>query len=301
MFSNNFSIILEDILLNLNELISEQDKQSLEHHQHQHHHGFDQSTGYLGTTTSADLRLNPKLVSLANSERLCKINDNLYVICREYCCGEFWESGAAFCCSNNFKPMRNLFTFLLTALVGLFAALIIILLVESTIKYVVMSKISSLESSLKKEITLASNSNYEFIGHDINNDDDNKVGVGQLAPALLRVRNQRRQKRHHRPYYRWDSETEISFEGEEDGREFRENNNNNNANDEDDDDNDNEGNKLQKERRNAAAMLSQEKSKRRAKQMARKHSQSFKDLSRMKSKQRRGQLRQAAARSPEDT
>ena len=76
-------------------------------------------------------RSSPDLINLANHERLCKLRDNFYVICQDYCCGEFWESATPFCCPNNFRPVRNLFFFLLISFIGLFALIIVFLLTES--------------------------------------------------------------------------------------------------------------------------------------------------------------------------
>jgi len=93
---------------------------------------------------------NSDLISLINYERLCRIRSGFYVICQDFCCGEIWESSEPFCCSNNFKPVRNLFVFLLAALVGLFATIIIFLFVESAANYLVVKKLRELKSSGSK-------------------------------------------------------------------------------------------------------------------------------------------------------
>ena len=84
-------------------------------------------------------------MGLANHERLCKINETFYIICRDFCCGEFWESKGPFCCPNNFKPLRNLFFFLLASFVGLFAFLMMYLMIESLVKCSALDKIKKLE------------------------------------------------------------------------------------------------------------------------------------------------------------
>lgn len=86
-----------------------------------------------------------ELISLANSERLCKLKQNQYVICKDFCCGEFWESAPPFCCPNNFKPIRNLFLFLLIAFIGLFISSIIFLFFEGLAKCDVMKRIKMME------------------------------------------------------------------------------------------------------------------------------------------------------------
>ena len=91
------------------------------------------------------LQSNPELINLANHERLCKLKDNFYVICRDYCCGEFWESSTPFCCPNNFRPIRNLFFFLLIAFIGLFTLIIVFLLTESLADCNIRRKIRELE------------------------------------------------------------------------------------------------------------------------------------------------------------
>lgn len=74
------------------------------------------------------------IAKLINHERLCKLEKNNYLVCRDYCCGEFWESRGAFCCDNNFKPTRNLFFYLLICFVTLIVTIIAYLLVENTLK-----------------------------------------------------------------------------------------------------------------------------------------------------------------------
>lgn len=72
-------------------------------------------------------------MDVQNNERLCKLGEDEYVVCPSHCCGEFWESGPRFCCDNNFKPIRNLFFFLATTFVALFATIVVYLVVENSI------------------------------------------------------------------------------------------------------------------------------------------------------------------------
>lgn len=81
---------------------------------------------------------NPAARLYGTHERLCKIKNKSgnveYVICKYHCCGEFWETSLeSFCCTNNFKPIRNLFTFLAAAFFVLSITLIIVIILESII------------------------------------------------------------------------------------------------------------------------------------------------------------------------
>lgn len=91
------------------------------------------------------LESNPEISRLANYEKMCKLTDQLYVICPDYCCGEFWESRPQFCCKNNFKPIRNLFFFLLIGFVILFATIMIYLLTEIISSIFITRKLKELE------------------------------------------------------------------------------------------------------------------------------------------------------------
>lgn len=103
------------------------------------------SSGYSNGRLVDFLYENPSFADLASLERLCKIRNDKYVVCPGYCCGEFWESSPRFCCQNNFKPIRNLFYFLLTAFVALFATIVIYLSVESAINVGVSKRCKALE------------------------------------------------------------------------------------------------------------------------------------------------------------
>lgn len=87
---------------------------------------------------------NPEIFELISHEKLCKVGYEKYVICPEYCCGEFWESKPQFCCSNNFEPIRNLFYFLLSGFVGLLVTIAMFLVVENIIKYRMVSQLREL-------------------------------------------------------------------------------------------------------------------------------------------------------------
>lgn len=91
------------------------------------------------------LEASSNVSNLANYDRLCKLTDSLYVICQDYCCGEFWESKPSFCCPNDFRPIRNLFSYLFNAFAGLFTTIVVFLLVESVTKHYAMIKVKLLE------------------------------------------------------------------------------------------------------------------------------------------------------------
>lgn len=127
------------------------------------------------------LRSNPGLVSLANYERLCKLKDSFYVICQDYCCGEFWESSPPFCCSNNFKPLRNLFLFLLIAFFGLSATIIILLLVESCVKSHIIQKIKMLEElNIARSLSEMQMINREWKSVETSLDEDSSLDGSQI-------------------------------------------------------------------------------------------------------------------------
>lgn len=92
------------------------------------------------------LESNPQISRLANYEKLCKLKNQLYVICPDYCCGEFWESQPQFCCKNNFKPIRNLFFFLLISFAVLFATIIMYLFVEIVSSVFITRKMKEFEA-----------------------------------------------------------------------------------------------------------------------------------------------------------
>lgn len=96
--------------------------------------------------------LNTELTGILNSEQLCKLKDDVYVICKDYCCGEIWESLPHFCCSNNFKPIRNLFYFLLITFVALVAITVIYLTIENIFRRVVLSKIKRAEDLYRNDL-----------------------------------------------------------------------------------------------------------------------------------------------------
>lgn len=91
------------------------------------------------------LKSNPEILRLANNEKMCKLTDEHYLVCPDYCCGEFWESQAQFCCKNNFKPIRSLFFFLLVGFVILFATIIIYLFTEIASSIFITRKMKELE------------------------------------------------------------------------------------------------------------------------------------------------------------
>lgn len=88
---------------------------------------------------------HPEISRLANYEKLCKMTDQVYVICPEHCCGEFWESQPQFCCKNNFKPIRNLFFSLLISFVVLFSTIIIYLFTEIISSVFITRKLKELQ------------------------------------------------------------------------------------------------------------------------------------------------------------
>ena len=92
----------------------------------------------------ARLFLEANVSDLTNSDRLCKFKNNLYVICQDYCCGELWETEPLFCCPTDFRPIRNLLYYLLSAFVALFTTIVLFLLVESGTKRHVMTKVALL-------------------------------------------------------------------------------------------------------------------------------------------------------------
>lgn len=95
--------------------------------------------------------LNSELTEILNNEQLCKLRDDFYVICQDYCCGEVWESNPHFCCSNNFRPIRNLFFFLLIAFVVLVATTVVYLIIENIIRQVVSNKIKKADDLYRSD------------------------------------------------------------------------------------------------------------------------------------------------------
>lgn len=114
---------------------------------------------------------NPDILKLVNHDRLCKVGLEKYVICPEYCCGEFWESKPQFCCSNNFEPIRNLFYFLLAAFVGLLATIAIFLIVENVVKHIVMSRLRK----LRERYNLSALSGLPTLNKDLVSSDDTSL------------------------------------------------------------------------------------------------------------------------------
>lgn len=86
-----------------------------------------------------------EISKLANYEKLCKLTDQIYVICPEHCCGEFWESQPQFCCKNNFKPIRNLFFSLLIGFLVLFATIVTYLFTETISSVFITRKLKELQ------------------------------------------------------------------------------------------------------------------------------------------------------------
>lgn len=84
---------------------------------------------------------------------MCKIDENTYVICSNHCCGEFWESAPKFCCPYNFKPIRNIFFFLLISFLALFTTILIYMLVESFINARILKLLNQLK--IKTETRVA--------------------------------------------------------------------------------------------------------------------------------------------------
>lgn len=102
-------------------------------------------SGIGGKRGDVSSQIKSDLSTIVNNEELCKLNENVYVVCNDYCCGEIWESKRHFCCTNNFKPTRNLFYFLLISFVVLFATIVIYLIIESLVRRPVLRKIKRAE------------------------------------------------------------------------------------------------------------------------------------------------------------
>lgn len=90
-------------------------------------------------------KANPRLASAANYEKLCKIDENIYAICPQFCCGEFWEGSPLFCCSNNFVPIRHLWVFLIVSFIGTFATIVVWLIIEKNITTKVQCRLDLLK------------------------------------------------------------------------------------------------------------------------------------------------------------
>lgn len=82
--------------------------------------------------------------SLGSNDRFCKLGNDSYGFCSNYCCGEFWESSWSFCCTNNFKAIRNLFIFLLISFLTQFITIIIYLSIEVFVRSIVKSRLKQL-------------------------------------------------------------------------------------------------------------------------------------------------------------
>lgn len=93
---------------------------------------------------ASHFKLHSNVLGSASNERLCRLRDQVYVICPQFCCGEFWESSSQFCCPNNFKPIRYLFFYLLTAFVTLFATVVIYLIVEVMVGHSISTELEGL-------------------------------------------------------------------------------------------------------------------------------------------------------------
>lgn len=88
-------------------------------------------------------------IKLLNDERsTCNIHGQGVDKCKYYCCGEFWESKAKFCCKNNFKPTRSLFLYLLVAFAALFCTIVVYLYIEKTIKDSISEQVSMIQTNL---------------------------------------------------------------------------------------------------------------------------------------------------------
>lgn len=128
-------------------------------------------------------KLNP---SVGELDKICKIGDKKYVVCPNYCCGEFWESLESFCCTNNFKAIRNLFLFLLTALFIQFILIIICLLFERTVKFLVRAELRGL-SDLYCDFPwsdIRSSAKDPISSDDTTLDEDGSIDE-RLGPSLL--------------------------------------------------------------------------------------------------------------------
>lgn len=115
--------------------------------------------------------------NLENHQRLCRLSDSIYAICPKYCCGEFWESSPQFCCASDFKPIRNLFFFLLAAFVTLFLTVLIYLLVEYIVRMNIMKKITKLEQLFPHIASIESNYRISSSSVDTSIDEDSTTSV----------------------------------------------------------------------------------------------------------------------------
>lgn len=105
-----------------------------------------------GSISSNDSKQS-NVSDLVNFGRLCKLKDNEYIKCSEYCCGEFWETSPSFCCPNDFRPIRNLFSHLLISFCGLFITIAVFLVIELLAKHYIVRQLKFME-----ELYQASNS-----------------------------------------------------------------------------------------------------------------------------------------------
>lgn len=133
---------------------------------------------------------NSQLLELFDYDKLCKVNSTNYVICPEYCCGEFWESKPQFCCSNNFDLLRNLFYFLLASCAGLLTTIVIYMIVERIVKRINLTRLEKLKE--KYNLSILSGNNKDHISSEDTSleEDSSSVEAHRKSPSKSKPKKQ---------------------------------------------------------------------------------------------------------------
>lgn len=85
---------------------------------------------------------------LSDFSKICRIGAENFTICRDYCCGEFWELNWGYCCNNDFKPLRNLLSYLVITLVIQFLGLLGFIMIEKLVEIIIRRKLTLLLKDL---------------------------------------------------------------------------------------------------------------------------------------------------------
>lgn len=136
-------------------------------------------------------------VYVMESDKICRIGKDSYVTCPEYCCGEIWESSWSYCCTNNFKAIRNLFLFLLVTLVIQFGTIIIYLIIELYVKSYIKDKFDILSDTLMAGPSSEFLSiNKDLISSDDTTLDDDSSMDERTTPSLIMKNHKRFLNKH---------------------------------------------------------------------------------------------------------
>lgn len=132
---------------------------------------------------------------LLDFDKICRISEELFTVCSDHCCGEFWEQDWGYCCTNDFKPLRNLLSFLMISFVSQLLSLISFLMVETIIEVCVRRKFKRLVYSHHHSVL----SELQSLNNNLSSDDttieEDKSTAEEKSNSsnLIRVSNSQKQ------------------------------------------------------------------------------------------------------------